>query len=191
MIPSLGSSTISTTGLTNVKADWVVLCLWNWVCRKWSIQKASNTAFITSKYEQDGMRWALLTFPAAGAWVEREGENQHLRFVHPKQPCDKKSKSTLVTRGINARQRLFLLHRAASQIQGLCLWVAAWCAGAVWAKEGRAAGLCQGNDLCILGGGSLLWTALGAVGLAVFSSSLYPQPKVLLQIYAQLILLCR
>lgn len=32
-ILSRGSSTISTTGLTNVKADWwVLLCLWNWVC---------------------------------------------------------------------------------------------------------------------------------------------------------------
>lgn len=83
-----------------------------------------------------------------------------------------------------------LMHRAASQIQGLCLWVAAWSAGAVWAKESRAAGLCQGNDLCILGGEHAVDCARCSWAGCVFHT-LYPQPKVLLQIYAQLILLCR
>ena len=69
------------------------------------------------------MRWAHLTFPAAGAWVERE-EKQHLHFVHPREQREIHSKSTLVIRGINAQQWVLLMHRAASQTQGVCLWVA-------------------------------------------------------------------
>lgn len=49
MILSLGSSTISTTGLTNVKADpWVLLCLWNQVCRN----KAARKQVILLYYQQ-------------------------------------------------------------------------------------------------------------------------------------------
>jgi len=32
--------------------------------------ETKSHSFITSKYEQQGMRWTLLTFPAAGAWVD-------------------------------------------------------------------------------------------------------------------------
>lgn len=91
--------------------------------------------------------------------LERGGK-KHLHFVHPKQQCEIHRKSTIVVHGVNSQQWLFLVHRAALQVAGLCLWVALCSAGTASAKENTGAGHCQGNGFCVLYGGSTQWITL-------------------------------
>lgn len=146
LIASLGSSAISTAGLTDGKAVWgALLCSWNCVCREWSSQKANGPALAALLPANT----SYLSCIPARAWHTRQ--------------------SASVTCGVNAQQWLLLVPQQRHRHRVCPLGSHGICAGTAGAKGVELQVPARERPLCSLWGAAA--DTLGAVGLAVFSSS--------------------